>query len=93
MRALILTIFVLISFGPSSLLAQDQGKTTVDGSQPGQAHGSPSAPAKTQSDDANNKRRVMERMGPGMDWDHRKPGRELRMLPRRENGNVNRERD
>lgn len=85
--------FVLTLFGLNPLLAQDQGKSPVSGSQSAQAQGSPSVQINRQSNDASNERRVMERMGPGMDWDHRKPGRDLRMSPRREDGDVKRERE
>ncbi|WP_143279020.1 hypothetical protein [Bradyrhizobium sp. C9] len=85
MRALIVTIVLLVSFGPSCSLAQDQGKATATESQPPRAQDGLTKPADPQSDE-NYERRIMERMGPGMDWDHRKPGRDLRLSPRRERG-------
>jgi len=93
MRALTLTIVVLTSFGASSLLAQDQGKAPATESQPVQARPGPTVPANRQPGEESNERRVIERMGPAMDWDHRKPGRDLRMNPHRENGDADRKRE
>ena len=92
MRTLILTMVMLVSFGPSSMLAQDQGKATLNESQPAQAQDKP-IPANSRSKEENSERRVRERLGPGMDWDHRKPGRDLQISPHRESGDVNHERD
>jgi hypothetical protein len=72
MRALSLTIIVLTSFGPSFLLAQDQGKATLTDS--------PTASANPPLKEKNNEQRVMERLGPDMDWDHRKPGRDFEIV-------------
>ena len=93
MRTLILTMVMLVSFGPSSMLAQDQGRGTLNESQPPQAQDNPTGPANPRSKEENNERRVRERLGPGMDWDHRKPGRNLQISPHRESGDVNHERD
>jgi hypothetical protein len=91
MRAVILVIAVLTSFGPSSLLAQE-GKAAPADSQPAHAQDGLTRPANSQAKE-NTERQVMERLGPGMDWDHRKAGRDLRISPSREGDDVNRERD
>lgn len=90
MRALILTTVLLTSFGPGPLLAQDQTKSLPNASQP-QVNSNPSA---TQDQPANNerqKRRTLERMGPGIDWDHRKPGRHWKITPGHEGSSAKRE--
>jgi hypothetical protein len=91
MRALIVTIIILVSFGPSSLVAQNQEKAT--GPQPAQAQDGQTGPANPPSKENDNERRVMERLGPGMDWDHRKAGRDWKLSFRREKDGVNHERD
>lgn len=93
MRALSLTIIVLTSFGPSSLLAQDQGNATLTRPPPAQAQDSPTGPANPPSKEKANEQRVMERLGPRMDWDHRKPGRDLKLSPPRANHGARREGD
>lgn len=37
------------------------------------------------------KDRVLERTGTGIDWDHRKPGRDLKMTPGREGSDAKRD--
>jgi hypothetical protein len=91
MRALILTTVLVTLFSQHALLAQEQGKPPVSGAQATQEGGT-GAPAKSDSQ-SNDERRVMERLGPGMDWDHRKAGRDLQISPRRQGDDVNRERD
>ena len=86
MRALILTITLLTLSGPSCLLAQDQGKPALGGSRPVDVA---TPPAKEKDHGP----QVIERLGPGMDWDHRKPGRDLKLSPRPENDDARRERD
>jgi hypothetical protein len=95
MRALVLTAVLVTLFGLYLLLAQDQAKPLVSGSQPAQAQGNPNAPAKQDLElsGESQKRRVLERMGPGIDWDHRKTGRDLRISPGRVGDDVKRERD
>ncbi len=91
MRALVFTAVLLTSFSLSPLLAQDQGKPPAK-ARPAQASGQSNAPT-TQPNDENQKKRLMERMGPDMDWDHRKAGRDLKMAPRRESGDTNRQKE
>jgi len=91
MRALIVTIVILVSFGPSSLPAQNQEKAT--GSQPAQAQDRQTGPVNPPSKEKDAEQRVMERLGPDMDWDHRKPGRDLKLSPRRDNDDARRQRD
>ncbi len=90
MRALIVTIVIWVSFGPSSLLAQNQEKAT--GSQPAQAQDRQTGPVNSPSKEKDAEQRVMERLGPDMDWDHRKAGRDLKLSPR-DNDDARRERD
>lgn len=82
MRALVLAAVLLTSFGLHSLRAQDQGKPAI-GAQPAQSQGHPNAPARQEplSSSDDQARRTMNRMGPGIDWDHRKPGRHWRISP------------
>ncbi len=91
MRALVFTAALLTSFSLSPLLAQDQGKPPAS-PQPAQASGQSNA-STTQPNDEKQKKRLMERMGPAMDWDHRKTGRDLEMAPRRESGDTNHQKD
>ncbi len=95
MRALIVTIVVLASFAQHPVLAQNQGKAPHSEPQPVQAQGGPIAPARpdAQSSDEANRQRTMERMGPGMDWDHRKAGHDLQIAPGSQGTDVKRERD
>jgi hypothetical protein len=81
MRALIVTIVLLASFSQQPLFAQNSANAPLSEQQPVQSQAGPNAPAQpdAQSSDQANQRRMMERMGPGMDWDHRKPGHDLRM--------------
>lgn len=91
MRALIVTIVILGSFGPSSLLAQNHEKAT--GSQPTQAQDRQTGPVNPPSTKKDAAQRVMDRLGPDMDWDHRKLGRDLKLSPRPDNDDARRERD
>jgi hypothetical protein len=90
MRALILTSVLLTSFGPGPLLAQDQAKSPPNASQP-QVNSNPSATQDRPSNNEGQKRRTLERMGPGIDWDHRKPGRDWKITPGQEGTNTKRE--
>lgn len=92
MRAFIFTAVLVALLSQHPLLAQEQGKPPVSGAQATQAQGGTGASAKSDSQSADDQR-VMERLGPGMDWDHRKAGRDLQISPRREGEDVNRERD
>jgi len=85
MRALVLTPVLLMSLGLGPLLAQDQGKPTPSASQPAQPQVNSNASAQDRpSNDEAQKRRTLERMGPGIDWDHRKPGRDWKISPSQE---------
>jgi hypothetical protein len=90
MRALILTTVLLTSFGSGPLLAQDQAKSPPNASQP-QVNSNPSATQERPSNNEGQKRRTLERMGPGIDWDHRKPGRDWKITPSHEGTNTKRE--
>ena len=95
MRALVVTIVVLASFAQHSVLAQNQGKAPLSEPQPAQVQSGPNSPAQpdAQSSDEANRQRMMERMGPGMDWDHRKPGHDLQMAPGSQGADVKGGRD
>ena len=95
MRALVVTIIVLASLVQHPVFGQNQGKEPIGEPQPVQVQRGPDAAAQSdaQSRDEANRQRAMERLGPGMDWDHRKPGHDLRMAPRSQGEDVNRERD
>jgi len=86
MRALVFMTVVLTSFGLHSLYAQDQGKPAVGGGQPAQPQDHTNAPTKQATQSDSEKQRTLNRMGPGIDWDHRKPGRHLRISPHRQDG-------
>ena len=95
MRALVVTALVVASFAQHPVLAQNQGKAPLGESQPVQAQGGPNVPTlpDTTSSSEANRERMMERLGPGMDWDHRKPGHDLQMAPRSQGEDVKRDRD
>jgi len=82
MRALVVATVLLTWLGLHSLHAQDRGNPSAS-RQPVQSQDQPNASAKQapqpSSDDQT--RRTMNRMGPGIDWDHRKPGRHWRISP------------
>jgi hypothetical protein len=92
MRVLILTTVLAALLSRHPLLAQEQGKPPVGGAQTTQAQGGTGASAKSDSQ-SNDEQRVMERLGPGMDWDHRKAGRDLQISPRRQGDDAKPERD
>jgi hypothetical protein len=81
MRALILTAGLLTLLSSYPLLAQDQGKPPVDAAQPVQPGSSAPAKQNQQSSSNDQTGRTLNRMGPGIDWDHRKPGRHWRISP------------
>jgi hypothetical protein len=93
MRTLVVTVVILMSFGPHPLLAQDQQKPPLSTSQPAQTQGRSNGPAKQDLEPSNQNQRTMDRMGPGIDWDHRKAGRDWQISPSHQGGDVNRERD
>lgn len=90
MRAIFLgtALLALVSVGPS--LAQDRNPAP-NISRPEQSQ-LESRISKTGSPISNGQtNRVLERMGPGIDWDHRKPGRDWKMTPGREDSGVKRD--
>ena len=92
MRALVFTTVFLMLLGLFPLLAQDQGKPSVSSQQPAQVQADPSAkqvPGSAKEDQSP----TLERLGPGVDWDHRKPGRDWQITPRREDGEAKADRD
>ena len=93
MRALFLTAIISMSFGLDPLLAQEQQKQPSSTSQQVQTQGQLSGPAKQDPEPGNRSpdQRIMDRQGLGIDWDHRKPGRDWQVSPDREGGGVNRD--
>ena len=76
MRAPVL-ITVLLAFSYSyPALAQEEGKPPASASQPAPAQTKPDSPSSEAGRDTG---RMMDRMGPGIDWDHRKAGRDGRL--------------
>jgi hypothetical protein len=90
MRALIVTTVLLTSFGPGPLLAQDPAKSPPNASQP-QVNSNASTTQDRPANHERQKRHTLERMGPGIDWDHRKPGRDWKITPGHEGGNAKHE--
>jgi hypothetical protein len=83
-RALVLTMVLLASSGLYPASAQDEGKPPASASQPAPAQTNQNSPPQ------NDMGRMMDRMGRGMDWDHRKVGHDLRM--RRDDDDRDRDR-
>jgi hypothetical protein len=86
-RAIFLGIAPLmsVSLGPS--LAQDRNPAP-NVSPPVQSQPESKTSKTDLSNNNGQKDRVLERMGPGIDWDHRKPGRDWKMTPGREGSDV-----
>lgn len=80
MRAIFLGAALLMSLSLGPSLAQDQSPAP-NVSRPVQSQ----PDSRTSGTDPANSRaqnnRVLERTGPGIDWDHRKPGRDWKMAP------------
>ena len=92
MRALAVTIVLLTWSSLYPLFAQNKGKPSADAAQTG---ASSSVPARNESRSTseNEKRHMLHRMGPGIDWDHRKAGRDWKISPHREKSDDDRKRD
>jgi hypothetical protein len=90
MRTIFVGIALLMSLSVGPSLAQDQNPAP-NASRPEQSQ----LGSKTSGTDPVNsnaqKDRVLERMGPGIDWDHRKPGRDWKMTPGRESSDAKRD--
>ena len=84
MRAIFLAIVLMAPLAPS--LAQEPTAKAPKTGQTAQPQldstASTSAPLKSNGD----RNRVLERTGSGIDWDHRKPGRDWKIRPSREGG-------
>jgi len=87
MRTLLLVIILLIPLTPS--LAQDPGRPAPNAPQPAQPQAG-STPATTAQSKSGQSDRVLDRMGPGIDWDHRKAGRDWKIVPDQHNGEAGR---
>jgi len=93
MRTRVVTAVMLMSFGLHPLLAQDQQRPPLSAPQPAQTQGQSSGPVKPDLSTESQNQRTMDRMGPGIDWDHRKAGRDWQTIPGREGDDVSRKRD
>ncbi len=93
MRPLIGTTVFLMLLGSNPLLAQDQARPPGSAPQQEQPQLDSSAKRVPSSDNGEQKQRTMERLGPGIDWDHRKPGRDWQISPRPEHGEAKDDRD
>ncbi len=82
MRALFLVTILLLPLTPS--LAQDPGSPAPTASQSAQPQSGSTAK------NSGHKHRVLERTGSGIDWDHRKPGRNWKFAPGGGNGEAGR---
>ena len=91
MRALLLTIVLLASTSLNPLLAQDEGKSSPNAAQTGPSSSGQAKP-EPQSTSEHQKRRILNRMGPGIDWDHRKAGRDWKISPHHEKNDADRRR-
>jgi hypothetical protein len=93
MRALVVTTVFLMLLGLQPSLAQDQARPS--GSVPQQAQPQVDSSTKQVQSSGNElqEQRTMERLRPGVDWDHRKPGRDWQISPRREQGEAKGDRD
>ena len=99
MRGLVLVTVLWASSGLYPATAQDEGKPPVNASQPAPAQSKQDQQTGGDQKKANDREvgrendmgRMMDRMGRGMDWDHRKVGRDWQM--RRDDDDVDRDRD
>jgi hypothetical protein len=79
MRALVVATVLLTTLGLHALHAEDKGKPSPSGQSQDHSNASVTPAPQASSDDQT--RRTMNRMGPGIDWDHRKAGRHWRISP------------
>lgn len=88
MRVIVVMIVFFMLLGLHLSFAQDQASSP--GSEPQQTEPRADSSAKQipNSGDEERKERTLERLGPGIDWDHRKPGRDWQISPRREHGQA-----
>lgn len=85
MRAILLGTALLTLVSAGSSFAQD---STPNVSRPAQSQ-LESNTSKTDSPIGNGqKNQTLERMGPGIDWDHRKPGRDWKVMRGRARGQA-----
>jgi hypothetical protein len=88
MRTLFVVTLLLIPLSPS--LAQDPGRTAPNASQSAPPQPGSTAATTAQSKSRGQSDRVLERMGPGIDWDHRKAGRDWKIVPGHDRGETGR---
>ncbi|WP_316203563.1 hypothetical protein [Bradyrhizobium sp. SZCCHNS3051] len=92
MRTFAFMIVLLASVSLNPLFAQGQGKPSPN---PAETKASSGVPAreKGQSTSERQKQHTLHRMGPGIDWDHRKAGRDWKISPQRKKNDAHSKRD
>jgi len=88
MRTLFLATIILIPLTPA--LAQDRERPAPNASQSAQPQAGSTSATTAQSQKSGQSDRVLNRMGPGIDWDHRKAGRDWKIVPDQHNGEAGR---
>ncbi len=81
MRALAVMIVLLAPVGLNPLYAQEQAKPSAHAAE-SKANSNVPATQKEPSISEHQKRHIQHRTGPGVDWDHRKAGRDWKYAPR-----------
>jgi hypothetical protein len=89
-RAIFLGTALLMSVSLRPSLAQDRNPAP-NVSRPAQSQLEPETPKMDPSNSNGQKDHMLDRMGPGIDWDHRKPGRDWKITPGREESDVKRD--
>lgn len=88
MRALFLGTALLMPLSLGASLAQDQKSALPTASQPAQSQPDSRTSTTGSSSSSGQKDRMLERLGPGIDWDHRKPGRDWKIAPEGEGADA-----
>ena len=88
MRTPFLATILLIPLTPA--LAQDPERPAPNASQSAQPQAGSTSATTAQSKKSGQSDRVLDRMGPGIDWDYRKAGRDRKIAPDQHNGEIGR---
>ena len=88
MRALFLGTALLMPLSLGASLAQDQKSASPTASQPAQSQPDSRTSTTGSSSSSGQKDRMLERLGPGIDWDHRKPGHDWKIVPEGEGADA-----
>jgi hypothetical protein len=86
MRPIFLGAALLMSLNLGPSFAQDHSSAAPNASQPAQSQADSTISTTGSLNNNGQKDRVLGRMGPGIDWDHRKPGRDWQLSPGQEPG-------